>query len=184
MRQGRRSSQKPGAQARTKAADQEAPARAREKGRTLDLGELNDVLGWWLTAAFSSVQADFISRFEPLGLAPAQYAILTLVERNPGCRQGDIGKALGVTHTNLAQRVEALVARGFIDRKPHLNDGRANVLRLTESGHLFLKEAQRVHQKHEAQFASRFRPAEYRALVRHLRELGRDRRPNRFGEDE
>jgi DNA-binding MarR family transcriptional regulator len=171
-------------ESRAKVSAEATPARIRPKGRTLDLGELNGVLGWWLTAAFSAVQADFILRFEPLGLAPAQYAILILVERNPGCRQGDIGKTLGVTHTNLAQRVEALVARGLIDRRPDLQDGRVNVLRLTDSGQVFLKEAQRAHRKHESQFASRFQPAEFLTLVRQLKKLGRDRRPNTFGAPE
>lgn len=161
-----------------------ARAKATCEARTLDLGELDDVLGWWLTAAYFTVQSDLRSRFEPLGLAPAQYAILILVERSPGCRQGDVGKALGVTHTNLAGRVEALVARDFIERYAHPSDKRINVLRLTQAGTRFLRRARSVHAEHLAEFTRRFTPADYKAFVGYLRELGRERRPLRFGPDE
>ena len=60
------------------------PTRAK-----LDLGPLPHLLGYALRRAQIAVFADFIAAFEPLGLRPAQFSVLLLIDINPGCKQSD-----------------------------------------------------------------------------------------------
>lgn len=123
------------------------PARARREesraiGPTL---ELEDSLGFRLRVAQTAVQRDFIDCFGRYDITPSLYSILMLIERHPGSRQIEIGAALGIHQTNLVERIDTLVGRGFVSRAPDPLDRRANTLRLTPEGAAFVARMHAVH---------------------------------------
>lgn len=70
--------------------------------------------------------------FERLGLRVIDAATLRLIAANPGCNQGEIGRALGVQRTNMVPIVAGLVEAGHIERR--VADGRTHALYLTPAG--------------------------------------------------
>lgn len=70
--------------------------------------------------------------FEKLGLRVIDAATLRLIEANPGCNQGEVGRTLGVQRTNMVPIVAALVDAGYVDRRAA--DGRTHALHLTPAG--------------------------------------------------
>jgi len=73
------------------------------------------------------------------------YSILILIKVNPGCRQTDIGAALGTLQTNLVRRIDILVDRGLVTRTPDPIDRRGKVLRLTPAGEQMAALAEQRH---------------------------------------
>ncbi|TGD41797.1 MarR family transcriptional regulator [Pseudotabrizicola sediminis] len=86
----------------------------------------------------------------PLGLAPAQYAILDLIGRHGGMRPAMIARRLDLetsTTTNTLQRTER---DGFIDRQTEPNNSRMVLISLSEKGKTVLVDARVAVQDVEA----------------------------------
>jgi len=113
--------------------------------RKLDMADLDQTLGFLLSRAQQQVFRDFNTRFADLEITPRLYSILILIKVNPGCRQTDIGAALGALQTNLVRRIDILVDRGLVTRSPDPADRRGKVLRLTPAGEEMATLAERRH---------------------------------------
>lgn len=93
---------------------------------------LDDLLGYQLRRASMHMLTALNEGFEALGVRLTEAVIIRFVEANPGCNQGEIGRSLGVTRTNMVPIVAGLVNAGLIRRE--VADGRTHALHLTESG--------------------------------------------------
>ncbi len=121
------------------------PTRAK-----LDLGPLPHLLGYALRRAQIAVFADFIAAFEPLGLRPAQFSVLLLIDINPGCKQSDAADALGIMQPNFVALMDDLERRGLARRAPAQTDRRSHALELTDKGAQLLGKARAAVTAHEA----------------------------------
>ena len=86
----------------------------------------------------------------PLGLAPAQYAILDMIGRHGDMRPAMIARRLDLetsTTTNTLQRTER---DGFIDRQTEPNNSRMVLISLSEKGKAVLVDARVAVQEVEA----------------------------------
>jgi hypothetical protein len=79
-------------------------------------GPLDRRLGYLLRRAQLAVFQDFFATFAGFAVTPAQYAVLTLVEANPGSSQAQVADALAIKPANFVGLVRALVARGLVRR--------------------------------------------------------------------
>jgi DNA-binding MarR family transcriptional regulator len=113
--------------------------------RKLDMSDLDQTLGFLLSSAQRQVFRDFNERFADLEITPRLYSILILIKVNPGCRQTDIGAALGALQTNLVRRIDILVERGLVTRSADPGDRRVKVLSLTPEGQRVADIAQQRH---------------------------------------
>ncbi len=113
--------------------------------RKLDMSDLDRTLGFLLSRAQRQVFRDFNERFADLEITPRLYSILILIKFNPGCRQTDIGAALGALQTNLVRRIDILVDRGLVTRSADPGDRRVKVLSLTPEGERVAEIAQQRH---------------------------------------
>jgi DNA-binding MarR family transcriptional regulator len=116
-----------------------------EGARKLDMADLDQTLGFLLSRAQQQVFREFNDRFADLEITPRLYSILILIKMNPGCRQTDIGAALGALQTNLVRRIDILVDRGLVTRASDPDDRRAKVLRLTPAGETMAAVAEQRH---------------------------------------
>lgn len=144
----------------------ELPAEA-----TLNMAGLEDKLGFRLRFAERRVFREIGDGFQPYGVTPLLFSILTLLEANPGCRQAELGTALGVHQPNLVEKIDTLVNRGLALRTPDPGDRRANTLRLTEAGEAFLAELNRVDEELNDRIRQRLGARDYELLVELLRRL-------------
>jgi DNA-binding MarR family transcriptional regulator len=117
----------------------------------LELGELTQLLGYALKRAQLRVSEDFLRSVSGLGLTPAQFSVLLLVDRNPGRNQTEIATTLGILRPNFVALMDVLEARDLCKRERSAQDRRSHVLALTENGQSTLARAKKiVVGKHEA----------------------------------
>ena len=137
----------------------------------LNLGGLDQALGFHLRTAQQYVAREFAARFEHLDLSPVQYSALVLIDNNPGRRQADLAAVLGVRQPNLVVRIDDLVNRGLISRATDPFDRRANSLRLTAAGKKFMTQVHKAHQQHTDSLKSVIGLEDYERVVEILSKL-------------
>jgi DNA-binding MarR family transcriptional regulator len=125
--------------------------RAAEK---LDLGELPLLSGYMLRRAQFAAFNDFLRYFDDLGVRPVQYAVLTVIDRNPGLKQSQVSEALGIKRANLVAILDALERRGLARREAVATDRRSYALRLTDKGSALMKELRERSREHEKRLAA------------------------------
>ena len=63
-----------------------------------------------------------------------QFAVLTVLDHRPGASQRDLGRALDLDRSTIADLVARMMRRGLIERERDGDDRRRNVLQLTGAG--------------------------------------------------
>ena len=83
----------------------------------IDLGPLPELIGYVLRRAQLVVFQDFFAAFAPFDIRPAQFSVLTVIERNPGLTQSQVAEALGIKRTNFVGMLDELEKRGLAERR-------------------------------------------------------------------
>jgi DNA-binding MarR family transcriptional regulator len=148
----------------------EAP-RLRSKSTRLQASGLGDQVGFGLRFAQAAVWSDLTATLAPFDLRPHQYAALLIVSEGPGCKQQEIGDALGIFRSNLVALIEDLSARGLISRAVKPEDRRSYSLALTDKGAALMDRADAAHAAHGARVAKALEPYEPRHLLEMLHSL-------------
>jgi DNA-binding MarR family transcriptional regulator len=130
--------------------------------RPVDQAALAGIVGYRLRLAQLHVFKDFLKTFEDLAIRPIDYSILRLIETNPGVRQGELARALGVKRANMVSLIHGLEERGLARRRTVNSDKRANALHLTKAGKAFVTEMQKIWQAHEDRVVARLGGGEAR----------------------
>ncbi|WP_321396117.1 MarR family winged helix-turn-helix transcriptional regulator [Emcibacter sp.] len=99
---------------------------------------LENLLGYHLRRASAAMISQLSQGFSALDLKITETSVLVMVEANPGMKQSDIGRALGIKSANMAPLVAVLSDRGLIRKKPL--DGRSQGLHLSEEGKKVVKK--------------------------------------------
>ncbi len=139
--------------ARARVASQEAQPAKTERS-ALDLGPLPGLIGYALRRAQVAVYHDFARTYAEFDIRPVQYAVLTVIERNPGHKQTAVGAALGIKRANFVALCDELERRSLIVRRHIPNDRRSYALHLTPKGEALLKQLHLANAEHEARIAA------------------------------
>jgi DNA-binding MarR family transcriptional regulator len=131
----------------------------------LQMGPLSGLVGYVLRRAQLKVFDDFIRSFEPLGLRPAQFSALILIDANPGRSQREIAAALGIQRPNFVAMMDGFERRGLARRLRSDVDRRSHALVLTDEGRQLLRRAEEVVADHEARVTSGLGSKERKALL-------------------
>jgi DNA-binding MarR family transcriptional regulator len=142
-----------------------APPRKRAKPASLDLGPLAGAPSFKIRRTQVVVVQDFAAKTLKLGVLMWQFAILTLVQRNPGASQLQLCAAIGLDKSSLTLVVQALERRGLIKRVRHAHDRRRNELTLTPKGAQVLARLRPIARAHEARIADALAPGEMPQLI-------------------
>ncbi|HMK78006.1 MAG TPA: MarR family transcriptional regulator [Xanthobacteraceae bacterium] len=130
---------------------------------SLDLGPLPELIGYVLRRAQLVVFQDFFQAFAPFDISPAQFSVLTVIERNPGLTQSQVAAALGIKRTNFVGLLDELERRALAERRQAARDRRSYALYLTAEGAALMRKLKPVLKAHESRMIAR------------LGEAGRDR---------
>jgi len=152
-------------------AGRETAAAGRRQRERLQLGALNERLGYFIRRFQVWIFQDFMRTLAAVDIRPAQYSVLTLIASNPGRSQADIGEALGIERARLVRMLDALEGRGLIQRVPSSSDRRSHCLFLTADGHGALSRIELLAAQHETHVADRIGPAQRRLLLKLLRDF-------------
>jgi len=143
-----------------------APERATDAA--IDLGALPNVVGYMLRRAQLAAFQDFLRSYAEVDIRPAQYAVLTVIERNPGLRQSQVSAALGIKRANLVALLDSLEHRGLAERVPVASDRRSYALHLTEEGAALMRKLAEVNAAHERRVTGKIGEPGRRELLRLL----------------
>ena len=114
-----------------------------------DFGPLAGWIGFNLRIAQESAFQAFSRRSQEIGESPGRFATLTLIHRNPGISQTELGQASGRDKSSITPVVEDLVRRGLVERQRTDSDKRAYRLSLTPQGKKVLASLMRCARRHE-----------------------------------
>ena len=130
-----------------------SPGRRGRNGRIqpppIDFGPLAGWIGFNLRMAQESAFQAFSRRSQEIGESPGRFATLTLIHRNPGISQTELGQASGRDKSSVTPVIEDLVRRGLVERRRMDNDKRAYRLTLTMQGKKALASLMRCARRHE-----------------------------------
>ena len=149
-------------------ADDEEEARSAEAEFS---DSMSKQIGLRLRFAQAAVWGDLLRTFKPFGFRPQQYAALKIIASNSGCKQQDLGTALGISRSNLVMLIDELVGQGLIVRNQNLDDRRSNALELSRRGNILMPELDRAQAEHEARIAAVLNANERATLANLLNKL-------------
>ena len=108
----RRLSQREGQVARRRST----PRQRTDNRKSLDIGVLNEHLGYFIRRLQVWVFQDFIRTLAPVDIRPAQYSVLVVIAANPGLSQSDLADRLGIERARLVRVLDKLERRGLTQR--------------------------------------------------------------------
>jgi DNA-binding MarR family transcriptional regulator len=149
-----------------------ATATSSEQADKLDLGALDQHLGYFLRRLQIAVFKDFIRTLAPMDVRPAQYSVLLLIEANPGRSQAAIGHALDIERARLARLLHVLEGRGWIARRASPGDRRSHSLFLTREGKKALARIKNLTARHESWLSELVGPKRHAQLMDLLNDFG------------
>ena len=127
---------------------------ARGGGRALGKGivklaPLNGYVGYALRRAQGAIFADFNQTLATLGVRPGQFAVLLVIDQNPGASQSSVSMALGIQKANFVAIMADLEKRDLVRRRKSDTDARTYSLGLTPNGRALLQHAAELQSLHE-----------------------------------
>ena len=139
--------------------------------RPVRFGPLADYVGYALRRAQMSSVAGFLDAMKEVDLRPTQFAVLILIQENPGVRQIEVCAALGLQKANFVPLLNELQRRGLAVRKEGVPDRRSSALYLTEHGEAVLRRARELHTQWEEQLVARLGASGRDQLLELLKKL-------------
>ena len=137
----------------------------------IDLDGLPSLVGYALRRAQLVVFQDFFRTFADVRIRPAQFAVLTILERNPGVKQSDVASVLGIKRTNFVVLLDQLESRRLAERRAAEGDRRSRALYLTEKGTTLVRKLKRMAAVHERRMMAHIGPASRKQLFKLLHHL-------------
>ena len=137
----------------------------------IDFGPLAERLGYVMRRAQIGVFRDFFAAFAPFDIKPAQYSILTIIERNPGLKQTQVCDALGIKRTNFVAMIDELESRRLVRRDEAPADRRSHALVLTPEGEALMPKLHDTSAAHEQRLIAVLGPRRHAEMRNTLAEL-------------
>ncbi len=125
-------------------------------------------VGFMLSSLGHAVSATFSARLAPLALEPREFALMRSLATREGASQQAIGERLGLPPSRMVALVDALEARGLLERRPSPNDRRAHALHQTAAGKRLLAKAISVAAGLEAELTQNLDAAERAQMLEML----------------
>ncbi len=129
-------------------------------------------VGFTLSSLGHAVARRFKTTLDPLHLEPREFALLRAVAPAEGASQQAIGERLQIPASRMVAFVDALEARGLLERRPNPDDRRARALYLTDSGRELLGRAFTLASELERHLCARLSDAERKQLLDALQRVG------------
>jgi DNA-binding MarR family transcriptional regulator len=128
------------------------------------LGRLTHSLGYRLRRAQLRIFDAFAAAASDDGITPSQYAVLLLIEANPGIKQTDLAEALDLDRSTMVRLVDRCVEAKLVRRGASKLDRRAAPPVLTARGRALVDRLEPAVARLEAA-ASQLSPGERETLL-------------------
>jgi DNA-binding MarR family transcriptional regulator len=128
-------------------------------------------VGFTISTAGYAIARRFREILAPLDLEPREFALLRAVSVAEGLSQQAISEQLQIPASRMVAFVDALAARGLLERRQNQGDRRAHALHLTEEGHSLLRQAFALAVAHERDICADLSASEREQLLALLRRV-------------
>ena len=136
-----------------------------DANQEIDPGLLTGMVGFHLRQAQIAVFRDFVEAMGPLEMTPGLFAVLVLIETNPGLKQSELARAVHLDRSTVVSIVDNLERRRLVERRAAANDRRSNALSLTATGAALLRRLKQRVARHEKRLTRALDPRERATLV-------------------
>ncbi|MFC7491525.1 MULTISPECIES: MarR family winged helix-turn-helix transcriptional regulator [unclassified Knoellia] len=122
----------------------------------------------------NALTAELVSIYAEFGLGEGEFDVLATLRRQGSdfaLTPSDLSEQTVVTSGAVTKRVDRLVARGYVERRPSGTDGRSRLVALTPAGRKLIDRAFTAHMANEARLLEALSPTERAGLERGLRVL-------------
>jgi DNA-binding MarR family transcriptional regulator len=124
-----------------------------------------EAIGYLLKTAQQSLRTALDAALRDLGVTTPQYAVLGLLEGQPGLSGAELARRAFVTPQTMNRIVANLEAAGFVERAPHPELGRVLQARLSEPGRAVLAQCRQRVDQVETRMVAELTPSERRKLA-------------------
>ncbi len=104
-----------------------------------------------------------------LGFSPGQFPVLLELWQEDGLTQKQLLDRLEVEQATLANTLMRMERHGLIERQPHPQDRRAQIIRLTEEGRELERQAIEAAAEADAALFNGFRQFERELMIEYMR---------------
>lgn len=108
-----------------------------------------------------------------LGITPQQFALLVVVQRNPGSRQSLLAKARGLDKSTLVPMIDRLERDGYVERRALATDRRIKTIWITPRGEEVLDRAVPLVRGLDDRIGAHLAPDERSELLRLMEKIRR-----------
>ena len=158
---------------RKKTAADETAAPAKPTAAGLNVGLLDELLGYHLRRAQSAVFQHFALRLGHHQITPGQLGLLVLISNNPGVSQTDLARAVGIERSTLGEFIHRFESRGLVERKASTRDRRRHAVHLSTAGRRFLEAILPEVREHERELGEPLSAQERVTLIELLKRISR-----------
>jgi DNA-binding MarR family transcriptional regulator len=137
----------------------------------INLGWLGGTVGYYLRTAQEAAFDAFARRANDAVARPWRFAILVLIDANPGVMQGDLAAAIRRKTSTLTPALNEWVRRGYVNRRRLKTDQRAYALSLTPRGREAMLELKASAVAHEREVDRLVGPENRAEFIRILRRI-------------
>ncbi|HVX33438.1 MAG TPA: MarR family transcriptional regulator [Solirubrobacterales bacterium] len=109
-------------------------------------------LGYLLKRAHLGFGALVSEALDPLGIDNREWAVLISLDDRQPRSQAELATLIGIDRTTMVALLDSLQRKGLVDRRPHADDRRKNVIEITASGRDLRKRAARTVDAVERRF--------------------------------
>ena len=145
--------------------------RSTSTDQAIELGPLEDILGYHLRRAQSANFQQFDQHLSKRKISPGQFGLLCKIDNNPGISQTALARADGIERSTLGEIIDRFEARKLVERRRHPTDRRVYALHLTKKGESFLSQVIPEVLASEALLTSHLTQKEFKTLLALLRKL-------------
>lgn len=128
--------------------------------RRMQLGRLNDYVGFRMRRVQNQLSANFVARTAEYGIRTGLFSSLALIEANPGLSQQDLSSTVGLDKSITVQIVDELEKRGWAKRERSKVDRRRHELTILPEGKRFLDRLFEIMAEVEAEVLAQLSPEE------------------------
>ncbi|MDE2198879.1 MAG: MarR family transcriptional regulator [Rhodospirillales bacterium] len=146
-------------------------ALADAPGEAVDLGLLDEFIGFHLRRAQEASFQAYARRVGGSDLHPGRFALLVLISRNTGITPTALSRVAGRDKSSITPALRDLEARGLVGRSPAPGDRRSVVLHLTDAGEARLAQLTVHALAHDAELDRIIGVSAKPAFLRQLRRI-------------
>lgn len=148
------------------------PAAGARQASAKDVRSPAQSVGFTLSSLGHAVARRFQATLAPLQLEPREFALLRALASAEGASQQVLAERLQVPPSRMVAFVDALEARGLLERHANPDDRRARALYLTEQGRTVLASAFKLASELEQHLCAQLSQTERKQLLEALQRVG------------